>query len=324
MPVRRQAGDLRRRPAEIGFRHGDAHAVRRGLHVPAQEQADAGTLGGLAERIGGHVEVVQLAGLEQVVAAVAVREPPDAVPALDGAQRAGQDAADAAVAARRGVVVLGDRERLVEQPREGQVTAAGRALRDGAGVRAAAGQPPRLLQELRMVDVEVVVHVIHRTAHPLAGRVIGPAVHVGHQGPGAQLLAQEGRGADQEVLLDLRQEEHQVAAAQILAVDRPVQRHRPLGGIFVGLQRRSPRRRQTGPVAVPFDQPAVPGGAVVRDVLGQAHVVGQVALVDQRQPGQSRLVLVGPLRVRIDVFEQVSGKASSSSRTLRDSMPPAP
>ena len=48
-----------------------------------------------------HVEVVEPVGLEEVVAAVAVREPPDDVPVLDGAQGAGQDAADAAVAARR-------------------------------------------------------------------------------------------------------------------------------------------------------------------------------------------------------------------------------
>ena len=132
---------------------------------------------------------------------------------MNGAQRAGQDAANTAVASGRGIVVLGYRKRFVEQSREGQVAAATRAFRNGAGIRAAAGQPPRLFQERGVVDVEMVIHEIHFLANLLAGHVIGPAVHVRHQGPHTQFRPQKGRGTNQKISLDLRQEEHKVAAA---------------------------------------------------------------------------------------------------------------
>lgn len=76
-------------------------------------------------------------GLKIGAVAMGVGEAPDAGPVLNGAQAAGEDAADTAVAPGAGVVVFGDGEGFVEQAGEGVVIAADGTAGDNALIRAA-------------------------------------------------------------------------------------------------------------------------------------------------------------------------------------------
>src|SRR5204863_2632710 len=104
---------------------------------------------------------------EHRVRAVAIGEAPDAAPALQRAERSGQNAAHPSEPARRGVVVFGASEWFVEEPGECDVTSSRNAFCQGTGVRAAARQTPGTLKKLRMIHVEMVINVVVNRARRL-------------------------------------------------------------------------------------------------------------------------------------------------------------
>src|ERR1043166_2921857 len=115
MPIRRQGGNLRRWFGEISISHHHRHAVRRGLQIASQKQAERRSFGSLAQWVGSHIEIANPAGCRNALRAVAVSKPPNAAPSLKRAQRPGQDASHPAESAWRRIIVLRASERLVEQ-----------------------------------------------------------------------------------------------------------------------------------------------------------------------------------------------------------------
>src|SRR5574344_2378056 len=101
--------------------------------------------------------------------AVAPGEAPDAVVVLKRGLRAEHHSADAAELSGSGKVELGDRERLLEKAvADYALEAKVRAAR-GIRVRALARKLPVLLEETRMVDVEVIVDIVVVAADELVG-----------------------------------------------------------------------------------------------------------------------------------------------------------
>src|SRR3989442_16009438 len=87
-------------------------------------------------------------------------KPSKPAPALERTERARQYPAHTAESARSGVVILSQGERFIKKPGEGDAASASRSLGQRTCVRTSTGQTPRALQKLRVVDVEMVVHVI--------------------------------------------------------------------------------------------------------------------------------------------------------------------
>ena len=169
----------------------DGDSLVGGLHVLPQIKEQCCAFSALVERVAAHVEVVGDDWFEFAAVAMGVGEPPDAAPVLQRAEAARQDAADAAVTAWTGIVVFRDGERPVEQPCERAARAADAALLDDAFVGAAGRQPPRLIQEVRMVDVEMVVHIVVIRADVRRPGSGGTEVHVCQKRLATKVFTQE-------------------------------------------------------------------------------------------------------------------------------------
>ena len=292
-PLRHHARRLAVRGHERVGRHSKGELVRERRHVAAQEEAHARAVGRLAERVAPHVEVAGHATpIAQVVVAVRVGEAPEAVPVLQRAHRARHDAAHAAEHARTREVPLRDAERLGRHARVRARDGREELGEDGVRVRAPRRQRPRPRDELRMVHVEVVVHVVvARLAHRHERRVVSAAVLTGEERLHAE-RAEELTLAPREVVLHVRHEGDErgvVPGGDLLGVVRDVLRERGVGGALRG-------------------EPFLPRGLHRRLLLDRVPAPGEVPLVDERDERQARLVLVRAARVRVHVREQVAGE----------------
>ena len=221
---------------------------------------------------------------------------PDRVVSLKRGLRAEHHPSYAAELPRPGVVELGNRERTVQQAVPRHAFEAHARAADGIGVRALRRKVPRLLEELRMVDVEVVVDVVVARAHKLVGDRVPPARHVCEQDPRPYLVTDELRHPLGEGRFKVREEERERA---VLPRVLPGVARDFLSDVAVEVRRLGAAGRQ------PF-APLLFESFLAREEL--ISVVAEVALVDQREERERRFVRPAAPRLRVHVAEEVPGE----------------
>ena len=167
---------------------------------------------------------------------------------------------------------------------------------DGVGVGALRREAPCVLDELRMVDVEMVVDVVVVRANELVGDGVPPARHVRYQDVRLDLLPEEPAHPFAELRLEVGEEQREGA---ILSRVLPCVCGELLG--YVRIQ-----RRRLGPA---LREPFGPLRAQSRLALHEGvAVVAEVALVNQREERERRLVGPAAPGLRVDVPEKRAGE----------------